>query len=57
MLELFWIGGEIPEKNYIFIGDFVDRGYDSVETFELLMLLKLKYPSHITLLRGNHESW
>ena len=56
LLELFRIGGEIPNKNYIFIGDFVDRGHDSVETFELLMLLKIKYPSHVTLLRGNHES-
>ena len=56
LLELFWIGGEIPDTNYIFIGDFVDRGYNSVETFELLMCYKIKYPSHITLLRGNHES-
>lgn len=57
LLELFKIGGEIPGTNYIFIGDFVDRGYNSVETFELLMCLKIKYPSHVTLLRGNHESW
>lgn len=56
LLELFRIGGEIPDTNYIFIGDFVDRGYNSVETFELLMCLKIKYSSHITLLRGNHES-
>jgi len=53
---LFRIGGEIPDTNYIFIGDFVDRGYNSVETFELLMCYKIKYPSHVTLLRGNHES-
>lgn len=50
------IGGDLPTTNYIFIGDFVDRGYNSVETFELLMLYKIKYPSHVTLLRGNHES-
>jgi len=56
VLELFRVGGLIPEKSYIFIGDFVDRGYNSVETFEYLLCLKLLYPQHITLLRGNHES-
>lgn len=56
LLELFQKGGDFPGTNYIFIGDFVDRGYNSVETFELLMCYKIKYPSHITLLRGNHES-
>lgn len=33
-------GGDIPEHNYIFIGDFVDRGYNSVETMEYLLCLK-----------------
>ena len=56
LLELFRIGGELPNINYVFIGDFVDRGYNSVETFELLLCLKIKYPSHVSLLRGNHES-
>ena len=47
MLELLRVGGDITDTNYIFIGDFVDRGYNSVETFILLMLYKLKYPKKI----------
>jgi len=56
VLELFRTGGEIPGTSYIMMGDFVDRGHNSVECFELLMVFKAQYPEHITLLRGNHES-
>lgn len=54
--ELFEIGKDCPETNYLFLGDFVDRGYYSVETFLLLLALKVRYPDRILLIRGNHES-
>ena len=56
LVELFKVGGECPDRNYLFLGDFVDRGYYSVETFLLLLALKVRYPDRITLIRGNHES-
>lgn len=51
LIELFNIGGEIPYTNYLFLGDYVDRGYYSVETVSLLVSLKVRYPNRLTLTR------
>ena len=56
LIEMFKINGYPPDTNYLFLGDFVDRGFYSIETLLLLLCLKLRYPDKITLIRGNHES-
>ncbi|KAG5491850.1 hypothetical protein JIQ42_01759 [Leishmania sp. Namibia] len=60
LLRLFEVAGEIRREtgsmNYIFLGDLVDRGRNSVEVLTFLLILKLKYPLKITLIRGNHET-
>ena len=56
LLEMFKMGGYAPDTNYLFLGDYVDRGYYSVETVTLVVALKVRYPDRVTIIRGNHES-
>lgn len=52
---MFEYGGYPPEANYLFLGDYVDRGKQSIETICLLLAYKVKYKENFFLLRGNHE--
>ena len=56
LLRVFEILKYPPESKFLFFGDYVDRGKRSLECILLLLCLKIKYPSRIFLLRGNHES-
>ena len=55
LIRLFEYSGFPPASNYLFLGDYVDRGKQSLETFLLLLCFKIKYPDNLSLLRGRHE--
>jgi serine/threonine-protein phosphatase 2A catalytic subunit len=56
LMEIFKIAGNAPDTNYLFLGDYVDRGYYSVETVCMVVALKVRWPSRVVIIRGNHES-
>ena len=56
LLRVFDILKLPPKSKFLFLGDYVDRGKKSLECILLLLCLKIKYPTQIFLLRGNHES-
>lgn len=55
LLKIIDIGGDPATNKYIFMGDYIDRGYFSLEVLLILISFKINFPKNIVLLRGNHE--
>jgi serine/threonine-protein phosphatase PP1 catalytic subunit len=55
LIRMFEMCGFPPNSNFLFLGDYVDRGKQSLETILLLLCYKIRYPKNFFLLRGNHE--
>lgn len=56
LLEVFLIAGRPPDVNFVFLGNYANHGLHGVETFALLLALKVRFPLRVTLLRGNHDT-
>ena len=55
--DIFRICGDVSKTQYLFLGDYVGKGFNSLSAFMLLILYLIKYPNNLTLLRGNHDSY